>query len=217
MTRKRSGATALARFLREVGRNWRTTGAVLPSSPRLARAMTSPLMDHRENREPMRILEVGAGTGAITGEIIRRSRPDDVLVIYEMSEAMIDILENRIKHDPVWKRRSIELRPEPFPRGLGDERYSLAICSLPFNNFPSTLVRTCLQSFEKTLEGGGHLTFFEYCHIRRIKMTVAGAKETLRLRRIDAIVKNYLKAHRIDRETVRLNIPPAWVHTLYFP
>jgi phospholipid N-methyltransferase len=206
----------VGRFLGEVGRNWRATGALLPSSRHLARAMCAPLAAAAARARPHRILEIGAGTGVVTHEIVRQMRPEDHLVIYELSEDMAQCLDERIVHDPEWRARSIELRIAAFPDGLEDERYDVAVCSLPFNNFPSTAVRRAFEAFAKTLADGGHLTFFEYCMIRRVKLRVADRKEFFRLQRIDRILQEYLIAHRISHMTVHLNVPPAWVHTLKF-
>jgi phospholipid N-methyltransferase len=206
----------VGRFIGEVRRNWRTTGALLPSSRRLARAMSLPLAASPERARPRLILEIGAGTGVITREIVRHMRPEDRLVIYELSEEMAQCLDERIVHDPEWRTRSIELRIAAFPEGIEDERYDYAICSLPFNNFPSTVVRRSFAAFSKALANGGELTFFEYCLIRSAKIRVAARGEFLRLQRIERILNEYLLAHRISHRTVHLNVPPAWVHTLRF-
>ena len=51
----------MLQFLREAIRDFRTTGAVLPSSPVLARVMTRSFA---AAPSPRRILEVGEGVGA---------------------------------------------------------------------------------------------------------------------------------------------------------
>ena len=61
-------------FFRAFRRNFHTTGAILPSSRFLARAMT---FDLKGPRRPARILEVGPGTGAVTREIVRHLQDDD--------------------------------------------------------------------------------------------------------------------------------------------
>lgn len=209
-------ARGLRRFLREASRNWQRTGAILPSSTRLAQAMTAPIQDYRIDERPKRILEVGAGTGVITRELLKKMGPDDLLVVYELSENLARDLKWMLDSIPTARRRKVEIRVRAFPEGLSDEVYDFAICSLPFNNFPSTEVRKILGTFARCLEGGGILTYFEYCHIRQLKLRVSTGKEAIRLRRIQRIFENYLATHRISSKTVRLNVPPAWVHVLRF-
>ncbi len=208
---------AIVGFVSGFATNWKQTGSIIPSSRSLARAMTSILPDRHHRRKPLRILEVGAGTGAITSEILKAIRPDDTLVVYELSQEFARILEARRVHDPDWRDRGMELRVLPFPEGVTGEQFDFAICSLPFNNFPSTLVRKCMAAFEETLAEDGKLAFFEYCHVRNVRLRIGREKtEFIRLKRIDTILSDYLNRHRISRKMVRLNVPPAWVHILQF-
>ena len=59
-------------FFKQFRETFTTTGAVAPSSRFLARAMTAPLA-RRDG--PVRVLEIGPGTGAVTGKIVRLLRP----------------------------------------------------------------------------------------------------------------------------------------------
>lgn len=214
--RARRRVLEISRFLGEVKRNWRTTGAVFPSSRALARAMTASLAALPASDPPRRILEIGAGTGVFTREIVRYLRPEDQLVIYELSEDLAQCLDERMVNDPDWRTKSIELRIAAFPEGLEGEHYDHAFCGLPFNNFPSDAVRRSFEAFAKILSGGGHLTFFEYCMIRKVKMRISARSEFIRLQRIDRILMDYLRAYRISHKTVHMNLLPAWVHVLRF-
>src|SRR5437764_7592893 len=78
-------------------RNFRTTGAVLPSSPFLAKALVAPLAG---SRPPAYILEVGPGTGAVTKAIVRRMRPGDRLDAVELNPQFAERLRQRIKSEP---------------------------------------------------------------------------------------------------------------------
>src|SRR5262245_50541818 len=58
-------------FLSHFRKNPRTVGAIAPSSQRLARAMVEGL----DLTSGTKVVELGPGTGAITGEIARRLPP----------------------------------------------------------------------------------------------------------------------------------------------
>lgn len=178
--------------------------------------MTTVIDDYSLSERPHRILEVGAGTGAMTKEILHKMGPKDTLVIYELSTDLALVLHREIARFSAVKKGRVEIRVCAFPEKLDDETFDFAICSLPFNNFPSTEVRRILKCFAHCLEGGGMLTYFEYCHLRAIKLKISAPRERIRLRRIEYIFADFLAAHRISRKTVRLNIPPAWVHILRF-
>ena len=55
--------TLCREFLRQFRTRSHDTGALLPSSPALARALAS---EFRKAPPPRRVLEVGPGTGAVT-------------------------------------------------------------------------------------------------------------------------------------------------------
>src|SRR5437773_2720220 len=73
-------------FIREARDSFHTVGAVLPSGRFLARAIASQL---RGRDRPMRVLEVGPGTGALTWEIVRYIRPQDRLDIVELNSQFV--------------------------------------------------------------------------------------------------------------------------------
>lgn len=203
-------------FLNQVVGQWQKTGAVLPSSRYLARAITSIIEPRAEAFGPRRILEVGAGTGVFTAAIVRRMGPDDKLVVYEMNADLARVLRARCRHDKRWRHLDIEVREMVFPEGTAGESYDAVICGLPFNNFPSTLVRHCFRVFAHLLAGGGKLAYFEYCHLRRLKLRMVGKREFLRLKRIEKVTDAFRERHGIKRITVARNVPPAWVHVLEF-
>src|SRR5689334_10061294 len=89
-------------FFRECRRHFTTTGAILPSSRFLARALVRPL---RGVRTPCRILEVGPGTGSVTREIARRMLPDDRLDAVEINEHFVSLLQQRLREDKAFRLR----------------------------------------------------------------------------------------------------------------
>jgi len=65
--------------------------SVAPSGRRLALA----LCRHIDPERPQTILELGAGTGAVTTAALERMHPDSVLFAIEMDSDFADILRNR--------------------------------------------------------------------------------------------------------------------------
>src|SRR5205085_1937778 len=82
-----------AAFFGEFRRQFRTTGAILPSSRFLARALVYQL---RQPRPAARILEVGPGTGSVTRAIARHMLPDDRLDAVEINERFVNHLERAV-------------------------------------------------------------------------------------------------------------------------
>src|SRR2546421_8810476 len=97
-------------FYQEFRQAYTTTGSILPSSRSLARALVGPF---RRRQGPARVLEVGPGTGAVTGEILRRMGPGDQLDIVEINAHFVDVLRRRFAEEPLWRGRAGATRPNP--------------------------------------------------------------------------------------------------------
>ena len=76
-------------FLRQARRDFLRTGAIAPSSRFLARAICSEM---RRAGPPVRALEAGAGTGALTGEILESLPDGSRLDIYELNPVFAEHL-----------------------------------------------------------------------------------------------------------------------------
>src|SRR5205807_2228782 len=94
-------------FFREYRRHLRTTGAVLPSSRFLGRALVAEL---RKPRLPARILEVGPGTGSVTRQIVRHMLPGDQLDAVEINATFVALLERRFEQERLFQAHRDQFR-----------------------------------------------------------------------------------------------------------
>lgn len=207
-------------FLSEYGAFWnvsrrhfKTTGAVLPSSPFLGKALAQALGGHRR---PARILEVGPGTGSVTKAIVRRMRPGDQLDAVELNPQFVDRLRHQLNSDPLFlahrdQIRVIQSAVEDLP---GEAVYDFIISGLPFNSFPSSLVRRIFRAYSRLLKPGGVLSYFEYVLIRHLQTPFVNRVERGRLLRIGRVVNRYIRACQVRKERVFMNVPPAIVRHL---
>jgi phospholipid N-methyltransferase len=208
--RRRIGENVL--FFREFVRNFHTTGAVLPSGRFLAAALAR-FVDQQPG-EPRRILEVGPGTGAVTGRIIRGMGPSDQLDLVELNESFVRRLEGRFQSEPKFqavsdRARVLHCPVEELPRSQG---YEVIVSGLPLNNFSVADVERILAALAALLAPGGTLSFFEYIAVRSARAMVSGRAERARLQGIGRVLRGLLDGHEIRRDAVWLNVPPAWVH-----
>jgi phospholipid N-methyltransferase len=207
---KRPPANGLLAFLGQVIKNYRYTGAILPSSSILGRTMTRTL---RQDPRPKRLLEVGPGTGPFTKFMLRALRPGDELHIVEINPAFARRLEDamlapyRASHPRTTVKlycESIETAP-PASEGAFD----YIVCSLPFNNFPPDLVRAMFRRLLDLLKPGGELAYFEYAGVRVMKGSVVDKVGRRKLKQIHLMGKVLSRRHKGRRELVLGNMPPA--------
>ncbi len=205
---------ACGRFIGELRRDFRHTGAVLPSSRFLAKALVRNL---RRPRSAARILEVGAGTGAITSEILKHLHDDDQLDVVEINSRFVAFLKRRFDTEGRFAARREQVRlihaaVELLP---GRACYDHIVSCLPLNNFPAGQVRQIFQVFRRLLAPDGVLTFYEYVWIRQLKRPFVGPRERRRLYRVGRIVSSYVREGQFRRQNVFANFPPATVRHLH--
>ena len=214
-------------FLRQFRRAYHTTGAILPSGRALSKALVRYVAPHTQQSdsqqskqilEARRILEVGPGTGTVTSHLVRALGPQDRLDLVEVNDEFVAHLRGRLDREASF--RAVADRTQIL-HGRVEEvttegTYDRIVSGLPLNNFSVAEVEQILDTFTRILRPGGILSFFEYIWIRRGRALCSGAKQRARLRGIGHALDRLLGQHEIERESVWLNVPPAWVHHVRF-
>ncbi|MCA9284037.1 MAG: methyltransferase domain-containing protein [Phycisphaerales bacterium] len=196
-------------FVQQAMKNVRQTGAVLPSSPALAKVMTRTLC---AAKGPKRLLEVGPGTGPFTKAMLDAIRPGDEFHIVEMNPSFCSRLEARLL-GPYRRRHplaEVHLHSCPIQEARLEGVFDFIVCGLPFNNFPPTLVRSIFRQLLSLLGPGGELVYFEYAGVRAMKAPLVGSRGRRDLRQIGTLAKALRRRHLGKRELVLGNIPPAF-------
>ena len=199
-----------ATFFRQFFQTFQTTGSIAPSSRFLAAAMTRYLKQRGD--EPIRVLEVGPGTGAFTTTILRQLRPGDTFDLVELNDAFVQVLRQRFDTEETWKAMAGDSTIHAVPLQEFDppDRYDFIISGLPHVNFPVDLVQSIMDRYFELLKPDGKLSYFEYMFVRPIRGAVTPGKEGQRIRGINEVVRSRFASNRIHRDSVFLNIPPAW-------
>ncbi|MGH9488473.1 MAG: class I SAM-dependent methyltransferase [Terriglobales bacterium] len=197
-------------FYSQFRRHFHTTGAIAPSGGALAGEITAPLAQ-AEGRKPLRVLEVGAGTGVFTRAILRRLGAGDRLDICEVNRAFEPLLEARLEQARVEERGiACKIHFEDICSWTPCSEYDFIISGLPLNNFAPELVERILMLYSALLLPGGVLSYFEYLYVRDFKfMLVHSPAERQRLQGVGRVVSGFLHQHTSRSVAVALNFPPA--------
>jgi phospholipid N-methyltransferase len=215
MSRMASGGANYRLFWQELRRTFHSTGAVMPSGPKLSRALARYVAG---SGEPRRVLEVGPGTGVVTNEIIAQLGPRDTLDLVELNDRFVEALRERLAHDDSWKNvaNRVRIHHAAVEQHASKQPYDAVISCLPLNNFPVDVVRSIFAHLESLAANGATLSFFEYIGVRKAKALVCSREERQRLTGIGLALHDAFEAWRFRRECVLANVPPAWVHHLRF-
>jgi len=195
-------------FFGQAIRNYRITGAVMPSSPVLAKAMTRSL---RHDARPKRLLEVGPGTGPFTKFMLQALRDGDELHIVEINPAFAQRLERTLLQPFRSEHRRIKvmLYCQPIETASIKGKFDYIVCGLPFNNFPPVEVRSIFRRLLELLKPGGELAYFEYAGVRMMKGSLTGEAGRRKLKRIGLVNKVLRRRHQGRRQLILGNMPPA--------
>jgi phospholipid N-methyltransferase len=165
---------------------------------------------------PVRVLEIGPGTGPVTSHIVKHIRPGDVFDLVELNENFVSLLNQRFASEESWQKVAdiAQVHQMPLQEFNTEEPYDFVISGLPLNNFPADLVAAITKDYLRLLKPGGVLSYFEYMYVRPVRKVISRGDENTRIRKIDDIMGQLCSSYRIRRDNIWLNIPPAWVQHL---
>lgn len=177
-------------FFKEFLRGTKQTGSVHPSSKALSKRMIS-----RVNFEKAEcIVELGAGDGCITREILKKLRPHTTLIVFELNSVFVEkFLQFNMPNVHVICDSAEKIGEYLTKFGISKADY--IISALPLTNFPPELKEAIITESVQSLKPGGIYMQFQYL----------------------TTVKKLLRSHfkRVNIGFVPANIPPAFVYTCY--
>lgn len=171
-------------FLKKGNRN----GSVMPSSIFLCRKMISTI----DFTQAKCIVELGAGEGVITREIVKKLGPDTQLFVFEMNTEFVEqFLQFNDPRIHVIADSAEFLGKYLSEKGI--DKVDYIISSLPLTIFPPELKEKILSESMRVLRQKG--VYMQYFY--------------------STIVGKYLrtKFRNVRMAYVPLNIPPAFVYT----
>jgi phospholipid N-methyltransferase len=150
--------SSVALFARNFFKYPSMLGSVVPSSRFLVKDMMAKV-----NWERARVLvELGPGVGTITREILKRMRPDAVLVVIELNEEFVEYLGGTIR-DPrvrIIHGSAAHVRAILAEQALAPADY--IISGLPYRNMTETQRREILDESRLALRAEGSMLLFQY-------------------------------------------------------
>ena len=179
-----------ALFLRSFLAHPRRVGAVLPTSGRAV----ADMLDLADLGSASLVVEMGAGTGSHTGQVLQRMSPDARLISFEIDPRLAAAVQARLD-DP--RLTVLAESAENLAMHLGGSRPEVIVSALPFTSLPHGLGRTILQRAAAALAPGGTLLVLQYSPL------IASDLRSL--------------FGQVRRRISLLNVPPAFLYACTEP
>lgn len=157
---KKRPDTGRSAFLAAALRSPREVGTLLPSGVALARRLAAVVPRGAAGQRRPVVVELGAGTGAVTVEIARRAGPDITLIAVERDAGMAEQLRSRGLGAHVVTADALTL-PEILAEH-GVERADAVVSVLPFTLLPPARQRELLGVIREALRPDGVFTAAAY-------------------------------------------------------
>jgi len=187
-------------------RDPKSVGTVVPSGPFLSESVTRYI--EPKNR-PIHVLEIGAGTGAFTEEIIKKMGPADSLDIIEIDPDLCAVLRQKFgeyKNVHIHCLSILDWNPSYL--------YDYIVSALPHNTFEADFVLAILDKYKSLINQDGVLSYIELMGFGDVKkFFLTGKKKADYLKNIGATAA-FRKQFEFGVDTVLLNCPPAHAYHL---
>lgn len=189
-------------FLRRFFSEPSSIGAIFPSSQILAKKMVCKM---GYQVRPLRYLEVGAGSGAITKQIAKKITAKDTLDVVEQDHAFCNVLKKKYAH--LTNVSLYEMSILDFKQ----KEYDCIFSSLPLNVFTPEMVEKILLKYKSLIKPGGYIVFFEYIGFGSLKRKYLSGQALQDFTTILTLKNNFVKNCTTEVKKVWFNIPPARV------
>jgi phosphatidylethanolamine/phosphatidyl-N-methylethanolamine N-methyltransferase len=172
--------------------------------------------DDSKMRTPLSILELGAGTGSVTEQILAKMNSEDTLMICEINPSFMRQLKSKLEKNQNFQthRSRITFFTGPVQELPEDTSYNAFIASLPFLNFDIETVNDIFTKLERIAQPESVMTYYEYIGLRRIGKVLSPQTRRERLHQIDSFFREKHASQKLFHKRVWLNMLPIKIHTL---
>jgi phospholipid N-methyltransferase len=175
--------------------NPQTTGAICASSPELSKLITEDI----GVEDASCVVELGPGTGAVTGFIASSVKPEAKFFAVELNKRMFAAIKKRYPDVKVYNECASKL-PELLEKE-GCRHADVVISGLPWASFPDELQEEILDSVVAVMPKGGAFATFAY-----LQGTFLPAGRSFKKR----LTKYFSKV--VKSKVIWRNLPPAFVY-----
>lgn len=186
-------------------------GSPFPCSSSVGYELATHLIRYmKENtNKPLRILEVGAGTGSITQVLVRILRPIDHLDVIEISSDYCVSLQKKFG-----AHSTVSIHCISFIDWNPGYEYDFIISTLPLNSFDHELLNATIHRFKQLIKQGGVLSYVAIAGIAHANKYLLWGKAKKEHTDNMQTLKQFRDQYQIRAATVLASCPPIRVYHL---
>jgi len=160
-------------FFRQWLRSPKSMGSIIPSSRALGRAVASQVAWE----EGQVVVELGAGTGAISQALTESGLPPEAMMMIELDRSLFEYLRERFPKVRVVNGDATRL--VDILRQQGVEEVGTVISGLPMVNMPQAFQRAIVEQGLAAIAPGGAMLQYSYSPISPIPAKKLGVEAKL--------------------------------------
>ena len=146
------------------------------------------MLDMANLEQARLVVELGAGTGVYTEEVLKRLRPDARFLAFEIDPELVSTLSGRFD-DP--RLRVIHGSAESVEGHLDGEKADVIVSGIPFTSLPGTIKKNIFEEITRILAPQGVMVAIQY--------------STMVQRDLERVFAS------VRRRLSPLNVPPAFL------
>jgi len=184
----------------------KAVSSIIPSSSFTSRTITRYVVCEGE---PVYILEVGAGTGPFTEELVKKLRPEDSLDVIEIDPDLCLVLEKKFgdfENVQIHCMSMLDWDPE--------YRYDFLVSAIPHNSFDGIFVQKLLDKYQDLLKNDGVLSYIEFMSMGSIRALFSFGEKKKKWLGMCEKMEQFRNKFYFDKNFVLLNVPPSYIHHL---
>ncbi len=178
-----------ASFFIEALKDFKIVGSFFPSQPALVKKMVRLVKPSRG----MVVVELGAGKGPITKELLKKMPPESSLLVFEMKKEFADYIKKSIADERMTVLCDDGRNAGKYLRKMKLGEADYVVSAIPMGNFTAEENLKTLASIKEMLKKGGAYIQFQY-----FLSSWREVKKTFKKSEIINFVPN--------------NIPPAFIY-----
>jgi phospholipid N-methyltransferase len=157
-TRNRTRMGDALLFARNFFRHPRMLGSIIPSSRFLIRQLLQPI----DWAAAEVIVEYGPGVGNITAEILKRMRPDALLIAIETNPEFVRFLRSALPDRRLCVTEGSAESVDEILRSQGHTQANYIISGIPLGSFSANLRERILRNTLGVLAPGGSFLVYQF-------------------------------------------------------